>query len=115
MIETINHRDFLKLSGATLLTGALSGSKWGEFSNYVSGNAVHTTPQDNTNILLIVLDTVQSNSMSLYGYPSPTTPNLQQLSKKGVLFERAISTAPWTLPAHVSMFTGYYPGELNTP
>jgi arylsulfatase A-like enzyme len=65
------------------------------------------------NVLLIVLDTVRAENLSLYGYRRPTTPHLEQIAKKGVVFERAISTAPWTLPSHASMFTGRYPHEVS--
>ncbi len=66
------------------------------------------------NVLLIVLDTVRAQSLSVYGYQRPTTPQLEKLAKRGVRFERAISTAPWTAPAHASMFTGRWPHELST-
>jgi arylsulfatase A-like enzyme len=65
------------------------------------------------NVLLIVLDTVGAEHLSLYGYSRPTTPQLERLAKTGVRFEHAISTAPWTLPSHASMFTGRYPHELS--
>ena len=65
------------------------------------------------NVLLIVLDTVRAQSLSLYGYARPTTPQLERLAKTGVRFERALSTAPWTLPSHASMFTGRFPHELS--
>ena len=65
------------------------------------------------NVLLIVLDTVRARSTSLYGYRRPTTPTLERLSASGVCFDRAVSTAPWTLPSHASMFTGRYHHELS--
>lgn len=65
------------------------------------------------NVLLIVMDTVGAEHLSLYGYARPTTPRLERLARTGVRFERAISTAPWTLPAHASIFTGRYPHELS--
>ena len=65
------------------------------------------------NILLIVLDTVRADRLSLYGYDRDTTPNLARLARRGVRFDRARSTAPWTLPSHASMFTGRWPHELE--
>jgi arylsulfatase A-like enzyme len=65
------------------------------------------------NVLLIVLDTVRAQSMSLYGYSRPTTPNLERLATQGTLFARAIAPASWTLPSHASMFTGRFPYELS--
>ena len=65
------------------------------------------------NILLIVLDTVRADRLSLYGYGRDTTPNLARLARRGVRFDRARSTAPWTLPSHASLFTGRWPHELE--
>ena len=36
------------------------------------------------------------------------TPNIDALAKDGVLFEKYISTSPWTTPSHASMFTGMF-------
>jgi len=60
-------------------------------------------------ILLIVLDTVRADRLSCYGYERETTPHLDAFAESGVLFERAISPAQWTIPAHASIFTGEYP------
>lgn len=66
-----------------------------------------------SNIILIVLDTVRARNLSLYGYTRDTTPQLERLAKKGVVFDNAFSTAPWTLPSHSSFFTGVYPDKLS--
>lgn len=65
------------------------------------------------NILLIVLDTVRMDRLSAYGYHRPTTPALERLARRGVRFDWARSTAPWTLPSHASMFTGRWPHQLS--
>jgi arylsulfatase A-like enzyme len=65
------------------------------------------------NVLLIVLDTVRADCLSLYGYKRPTTPNLDRLAKRAIRFDEARATAPWTLASHASMFTGRWPHELN--
>ena len=57
------------------------------------------------NVLLIVLDTVRADAMSLYGYSRPTTPRIDAFAAKGTVFTRGISTSPWTLPSHGSLFT----------
>lgn len=73
-----------------------------------------TAPAANRpNVLLIVLDTVRAASLSVYGYDKPTTPKLERWSREGVVFEHAISTAPWTLPSHGSLLTGQEPDELG--
>jgi arylsulfatase A-like enzyme len=70
-------------------------------------------PAHSPNVLLIVLDTVRADHLSLYGYNRATTPKLEQLAKRGIRFERVRSTAPWTLPSHASMFTGRWPHDLG--
>ncbi len=65
------------------------------------------------NVLLIVLDTVRAANSSLYGHDRATTPNLERLARKGVVFTEARSTAPWTTPTHASMMTGRWPHELS--
>jgi arylsulfatase A-like enzyme len=70
-------------------------------------------PDRSPNVLLIVLDTVRADRLSLYGYERPTTPNLERLSKRGVRFDNARATAPWTLASHASMFTGHWPREIG--
>jgi arylsulfatase A-like enzyme len=69
-------------------------------------------PAHSPNILVIVLDTVRADRLSLYGYERPTTPNLDRLSKRGIRFDLARATAPWTLASHASMFTGHWPNDL---
>jgi arylsulfatase A-like enzyme len=65
------------------------------------------------NVLFIILDTVRAATMSLYGYEQPTTPHLEAFARRSITFDRAIVTAPWTLPSHASMFTGYFPHEMS--
>ena len=66
------------------------------------------------NVLFVVLDTVRAENLSLHGYTRHTTPRLDTFAKSGVVFERAITPSPYTLPAHASFFTGRYPRELST-
>ncbi len=65
--------------------------------------------QTKPDIILIVLDTLRADRLSCYGYSRETSPNLDAFAKNGVIFERAISPAQWTIPAHASLFTGEYP------
>lgn len=58
------------------------------------------------NIVLIVMDTARAANMSLYGYKRQTTPRLQEFAHDAVVYQNAISSAPWTMPAHATLFTG---------
>jgi arylsulfatase A-like enzyme len=65
------------------------------------------------NVLLVVLDTLAAGHMSLHGYSRQTTPCIDRLAKRGVVFDEARAAAPWTLPSHASLFTGRWPHELG--
>ncbi len=92
---------------AILVTGAL---QMGERRALA---ALPPAPDAAPNVLLIILDTVRAASLGLYGYDRPTTPNLERIAERGVVFDRALSPSPWTLPAHGTLFTGRYPHELT--
>jgi len=62
-------------------------------------------------IVLITLDTTRRDILGAYGAPPGVTPRLDALAAGATVYERALSTAPWTLPAHGSMFTGLYPSR----
>ena len=51
--------------------------------------AARLLPANSPNILLVVLDTVRADRLSLYGYERSTTPNLERLSKRGIRFDLA--------------------------
>ena len=70
-------------------------------------------PGNAPNVLLITLDTVRADRVSLYGYERPTTPVLERLARDGIRFDKARATAPWTVPSHASIFTGRWPHELG--
>lgn len=61
-------------------------------------------------VILIVLDTLRADHLSLYGHPE-RTPNLEAFSRKSLIFENCIASSPWTIPSHASLFTGLYPVE----
>jgi arylsulfatase A-like enzyme len=61
------------------------------------------------NVLLITLNTTRADRLGCYGYALALTPTLDALAAEGVLFERAYTPAPLTLPSHASIMTGLYP------
>jgi arylsulfatase A-like enzyme len=63
------------------------------------------------NIILIIMDTVRADSLSCYQHSKKTTPNIDKIAKEGMIFLNVLSPAPWTLPAHASLFTGLYPSQ----
>jgi arylsulfatase A-like enzyme len=63
------------------------------------------------NVVLIVMDTERADRLSAYGYGLPTSPRLEELAARGLLFENAQSTASWTWPSTASILTGLLPEE----
>ena len=64
-------------------------------------------PWQRPNLVLISIDTLRSDHMSLYGYPKPTTPRIDAWAQEsGVVFESAVASSPWTLPSHATMLSG---------
>jgi arylsulfatase A-like enzyme len=95
MIQSRGWRGFARagIAFAALITGACS------------------EPAPPRSILLISLDTLRPDHLGAYGYERATSPRLDTLASQGVLFENAVSPAPWTLPSHASLFTGLYPSH----
>ena len=61
------------------------------------------------NVIFITLDTVRADHLHCYGDNNIQTPNIDNLAANGVLFEKAVTQTPLTLPSHASMFTGLNP------
>ncbi|MGE0126705.1 MAG: sulfatase-like hydrolase/transferase [Blastocatellales bacterium] len=92
---------------------AIATRGWQELSERRALAKLPPAPAQAPNVLFIVLDTVRAHNLSFHGYERTTSPNLDQLAKSGVVFDRALATAPWTLSSHAGMFTGRYPFELS--
>ena len=60
-------------------------------------------------LIVITLDTTRADHLGAYGYERPVSPRLDAFAADAILYERAWSTASWTLPAHASLFTGQHP------
>ncbi len=82
---------FFMLSGCLILWGCSASQK------------------DTQNVLLISIDTCRADHLSCYGFPRKTTPSLDRLAEDGLLFKRAYTSVPITLPAHSTMLTGTIP------
>jgi arylsulfatase A-like enzyme len=87
----------------------IQGGKWLHERNAAANLA--TASSGAPNVLVIVVDTLRADHVSSYGYPRPTTPNLDRLAQQGVRFDNAISPCSWSLPSHVSLVTGLYQFE----
>jgi len=67
--------------------------------------AAVSAPAGAPNVLLIFLDTVRYDD-------AQQMPNLRKLASRGVVYDRAWASAPWTLPSHLGVLTGMPPWKV---
>lgn len=96
LLSHISFRVLLALAAAAAV--GCSGSD--------SGPAGRSGAAQRPNIVLVSIDSLRADHVGCYGYARDTTPFLDQLARRGVRFETAVSTTSWTLPAHAAMLTG---------
>jgi arylsulfatase A-like enzyme len=76
-----------------------------------SGNRVSDATVDQRDIILITVDTLRSDHMSLYGYERLTTPHLDEFFRDGAIFTQAYSTESNTPSSVASILSGLLPQE----
>lgn len=64
-------------------------------------------------IVLITVDGLNAESMSLYGYRNDTTPFLRELASTSLVAENAFSNAQGTIGSVTSILTGKYPADTR--
>lgn len=66
------------------------------------------------NVVLVTIDTLRADYLHCYNTDSPArTPNMDRIASQSVMFTRAFTTAPITLPAHTAILTSHPPHELK--
>jgi arylsulfatase A-like enzyme len=71
-----------------------------------------TTPATSVsrpNIVILSIDALSAQHMSLYGYSRPTTPKLAAFASSAVTFNRAYSNGNFTTPGIATILTGTLP------
>jgi arylsulfatase A-like enzyme len=61
------------------------------------------------NIIFISMDAMRYDRTGFGGNPDGLTPNLDRFAEEAVVFQNATTVAPWTLPSHMSIWTGRWP------
>ncbi|MBI4718395.1 MAG: sulfatase [Planctomycetes bacterium] len=62
-------------------------------------------------ILLVFIDSLRADHASCYGYPRPTTPNLDRIAAEGCRFDACITAAPYSPASYASVVSGLYPHQ----
>ncbi len=60
-------------------------------------------------MVVIVIDTLRADRLGCYGSDLGATPRIDRFAEQSVVFEKAYSHAPWTLPSMASLFTSQVP------
>jgi arylsulfatase A-like enzyme len=75
------------------------------------GDGTVAVPRALPNVIVIVMDTVRADHLSLYGYEHPTSPLLARFARRAHVFRRAIANSSWSLPSHATLLTGLLPHQ----
>ncbi len=59
------------------------------------------------NVLVLSIDTLRADHLGCYGYERPTSPRIDALADRGVLFESARAPSSWTLPTMTTALTSF--------
>jgi len=66
---------------------------------------------DGRNVLLITIDTLRADHLGVYGYRRATSPYIDSLARRGMVFDRAFTFWPKTRASMICMMTGLYPSR----
>jgi len=101
MNSAITRRDFLKLAGLFSLSYAIPSS----FSKAEEADK----NSNDENILIIVFDAWSASNISLYGYHRKTTPHLERLADRAIVYHNHFTGGHFTTPGTASLLTGTTP------
>jgi len=79
------------------------------FQRFKSSRDISFLQIQNCNLILLTIDALRADHLTCYGYKRDVAPNICEASRKGILFENAISQSSWTKPSMGSLFTSLYP------
>ena len=108
----INRRDFLKLAGLLSASYAVP--------HYFSEPGLRQQNAKKENVLIVVFDAFSASNIALYGYNRLTTPNINRLAEKAIVYHNHFAGGNFTTPGTASLLTGVLPWthraiKLNDP
>ena len=98
MSSVVHRRDFLKLAG--LLPLSLAVPRWTRGFSGAAGQQ---------NVIVVVFDAFSAANISLLGYERNTTPNLNRLAKRAVIYHNHYAGSNFTTSGTASLLTGTLP------
>lgn len=96
----LDRREFLKLAGLSAAGLALPRF-------FITPGRGNQTGRQN--VLVVVYDAFSASDISLYGYPRNTTPNIDALAERAMVFHRHHAGGNFTTPGTSTLLTGALP------
>ncbi len=62
----------------------------------------------NCNVLFVSIDTLRADHLGSYGYTRSTSPNIDRLASRSLVFSDVLAQSPTTAPSHRSMFSSSF-------
>jgi choline-sulfatase len=87
-------------------------SRWA-LAETLSADADMPLDLTHTDVLMVTVCTLRKDRLGFGGGRNPTSPFLDQLADKGVVFRRHIAQAPWTRPSMGALYSGRWPRALR--
>lgn len=97
----LNRREFLKLS--VFLPSAYY------FKELIKRQNLQKSNSSRLNVLIILFDSFSAKNIPVHGYPRATTPNLNKLAERAIVYHQHYSGANFTSPGTASLLTGTSP------
>jgi arylsulfatase A-like enzyme len=99
---------------ATLIVGGYSAYSCPQASPEAAPPvSKQTIKLDRPNFVLINIDSLRADHMGVYQYKKNTTPFLDRLFEKGIVFNHAITPGYLTFQTDAAVFSGLYPSQNN--
>lgn len=113
LVPTGSWRDFrvpIPPGSAGELRFEVDGERPGQAIHWANPMLVRgAAERERPNVILYVVDALRAEQMSLHGYPRETSPVLDGLAGRGVVFQNAYSPVSWTKPSVATLLTSLYP------
>jgi arylsulfatase A-like enzyme len=100
--QPINRRAFVQQGGSALTAAATAASA----PAFLQGQ-----DQNRPNIIVVTVDQMRGDALSLYGNPNAKTPTLDRMCREGVSFDNGFCNNPLCVPSRISLYKGLDPGQ----
>ncbi len=101
----------LALAAVAVVVGALLWGVRGRSSTTPPFTPALQAAVRPTNVLLVSIDTLRPDHLSLYGYRRATSPHIDAFARAAMTYDNAYTTATFTSPSVVSLLTGTLPAN----